>query len=490
MRYKEYVRIRELLSLVTQAFETLECDFSSDDIMGHVSNSLALVKTVLEQESSPPIETICKIGDLQERLRGFESGVERPDSFLQLCGEIESSFDVEVEPQLKIVFFPYKAAMWDSLESIYFAALKDEACDVEVVPIPYYELSENGAKPCYEGDLFPPNIPITHYSAYNLQVEHPDIVFVHNIYDQHNTLTRVHEDYFTSNLRKHTAMLVYVPYCLFSFVPGTPAEYIAYRLPGIANVDRVVLLSEHLKEKALTAGVPADKLLVLGSPKLDKMVRVMEEGVAYPHGWREKMDGKTVFLLDTHLLFLATEKPFEQLETLVKLLNIPNIVNNSVLIWRPHPLFKSGIAKYNPYLKDYFTDLMERRIGSGEYANVILDDSPDYFPALLAADVYVGGFSSLMYAYLATGKTVVLLADRIPENSLVSGDAFRYFYDNTGARMDLLCKVVADCDISRDSRRQSALEGVYVNIDGSSGRKIHMTVKRQILQKMETEERI
>lgn len=46
----------------------------------------------------------------------------------------------------KVVFMPYKASMWDSLESIWMAADKDERCETLVVPITYYELDSNQDK--------------------------------------------------------------------------------------------------------------------------------------------------------------------------------------------------------------------------------------------------------------------------------------------------------------------------------------------------------
>ena len=40
---------------------------------------------------------------------------------------------------LKIVFLPYKASMWDCLESVWEAAEGDPGCEAFVVPIPYFE---------------------------------------------------------------------------------------------------------------------------------------------------------------------------------------------------------------------------------------------------------------------------------------------------------------------------------------------------------------
>lgn len=44
-----------------------------------------------------------------------------------------------------ILFLPYKASMWDSMESIYLAARKDPSCEALVMPISYFERAEEGS---------------------------------------------------------------------------------------------------------------------------------------------------------------------------------------------------------------------------------------------------------------------------------------------------------------------------------------------------------
>ncbi len=44
----------------------------------------------------------------------------------------------------EIVFLPYKASMWDSLESVYLAAKEDEECDAYVIPVSYYNKLPGG----------------------------------------------------------------------------------------------------------------------------------------------------------------------------------------------------------------------------------------------------------------------------------------------------------------------------------------------------------
>ena len=99
----------------------------------------------------------------------------------------------------EVVFMPYKACMWDSLESVYLAAREDEYCDVYCVPIPYYDKREDGSfgELHYEGGAYPKNIEILDYRVYNLEERHPDIIYIHNPYDDWNHVTSVPERYVT-----------------------------------------------------------------------------------------------------------------------------------------------------------------------------------------------------------------------------------------------------------------------------------------------------
>ena len=86
--------------------------------------------------------------------------------------------------KIEIAFLPYKASMWDSMESVYLAASKDPEVHAVVVPIPYFEKDENGslARKCYEIEEFPQNIPCTSYVDYDIKSVKPDIIYIHNPY--------------------------------------------------------------------------------------------------------------------------------------------------------------------------------------------------------------------------------------------------------------------------------------------------------------------
>ena len=69
------------------------------------------------------------------------------------------------EDKKEAVFLPYKASMWDSLESIWKTVDEDENTDAYVIPIPYYDKNPDGSfrEEHYEGDLYPNYVPITRY---------------------------------------------------------------------------------------------------------------------------------------------------------------------------------------------------------------------------------------------------------------------------------------------------------------------------------------
>ena len=88
----------------------------------------------------------------------------------------------------KVVFMPYKASMWDSLESVWMAADKDERCEALVVPITYYELdnNQNPIKKVNERNLFPEYVNAVNDEEYDLENDLSDIIYIHNP-DEENT---------------------------------------------------------------------------------------------------------------------------------------------------------------------------------------------------------------------------------------------------------------------------------------------------------------
>lgn len=480
---------RRLLHLMDSISDMLKILTTLSDPVSAVLDCLAALDAIqfqLQQEEVLPQNTAIQLRALQLSLNELLNGnsVLNENITLELEGQInliKDSFDEEVLGKLNVVFFPYKAAMWDSLETIYEAAASDENCIAHVVPIPYYQLSQDEAIATYEGERFPKNVPITHFNDYHLEIEQPDIIFVHNIYDQYNTITRVHEHYFTTNLKQYTDMLVYVPYHVSSFITPNEGGSLSYSVPTVKNVDKIILVGEFLKQAALRDGIPEEKLLPLGSPKLDAMVNVLNREVEYPEEWRDKIKGKTVYLLNTGCLYFA-EQQFIRLEWLIDFLNIPRIDENSVIIWRPHPLTKISIMKYTPYLAEYYMDLTEKYIKGGDklYEGVILDETDDYLPALKAADVLISPDGSLLRSYLLTEKKVILWDEDMPERSLLPKDVFYYAFNQSEPWYKLVKKFSNGYDPLIENRK-GIVSNIYANADGTSGEKVYQAIKNCVL---------
>ncbi|RVT63737.1 hypothetical protein [Niallia taxi] len=451
--------------------ELSDCLMALDIIAEQLMQEEELSPLLIEQFNTVQSSFVMYYENLKEL-----TGDNLSETLAQLISLVSLIKDT-INTKLNIVFFPYKVSMWDSLSTVYEAAKNDENCVVNVVPIPYYQLAQDKAIPTYEGDRFPEDVKITHFDDYKLEEQEPDIIFIHNIYDNYNTLTRVYDEYFTSNLKKYTDMLVYVPYYTASFIPYKKGGFYPYHSPAIDNIDKFILAHNKEKEIALEEGIQEDKLLVLGSPKLDIMYRSLNSKHEYPEEWKEKLDGKTVYVLNTGCMYFAVN-PFVALEKLIDIFNIPRFVENSVILWRPHPLTEISILKYTPYFSGYFSNLLDNGINGNDplYKGIILDKTDDYMNALLLADVLITTDSSILRSYLLTEKKVLFWDEKAPKDSLVPENAFYYAYSKSEPWYELVKKFPEGYD-PLEQNRIGVGSQVYVNSDGTSGEKIFREIK-------------
>ena len=114
----------------------------------------------------------------------------------------------------EIVFLPYKAAMWDSLETVWRKVDREADVTTIVMPVPYFDKNSDGSlrEMHYEGDMFPAEVPVTDYKSYSLEEKHPEAIYIHNPYDGMNYVTGIHPDFYSSRIKNFTDELVYIPY--------------------------------------------------------------------------------------------------------------------------------------------------------------------------------------------------------------------------------------------------------------------------------------
>lgn len=337
--------------------------------------------------------------------------------------KIENSVKNDITVRKEVIFLPYKASMWDCMESVWMAAMDDESCDAYVIPIPYYERNSDQSlgKMHYEADEYPDDVPITEWRKYRIEERRPDIIYFQNPYDNWNYVTCVHPQYFSDELKKHTDMLVYLPY--FVGVNDSVGEHLC-ALPGVMNADRVIVQSEKVKEIYIESirefereynckggfGDLEQKILPLGSPKLDRIGRVIDGGkVQIPEEWKAKVyksngEKKKIILYNTTVDALLKNSE-TYMDKLKKVLELFRWEKEPVLLWRPHPLLATTIESMRPELYQEYMEIV-KQYQAEDWG--IFDETADIDRAIILSDAYYGDMSSVVEMYRATGKPIMI----------------------------------------------------------------------------------
>lgn len=348
--------------------------------------------------------------------------------------QIENSVKWDIKIRKEVVFFPYKASMWDSLESIYLKFREDPDVDVYCVPIPYFELNPDRTfgKMHYEGGEYPSNIEITNWETYRFEERKPDEIYIHNAYDNWNLVTSVHPRFYSDKLKKHTDYLVYVPYFVMGDIDINNPKAVEARkhlcfMPGIIFADKVILeseavkqlyvseylkaakeqgfLAEHINEKYLN-----QKFISAGSPKFEKVRNTSLEDIQIPEEWLQlilKPDGskKKIILYNTGISALLEhgEKWVCKIERVLDLFQAEK--DDIVLLWRPHPLIEQTMKAMRPQVLQRFRQI------TMQYKNEewgIYDDTAKLDRAVVLSDGYYGDMSSLVPLFLEKKKKVMI----------------------------------------------------------------------------------
>ncbi len=434
MRYrkKELLKLLESMEQVNQTMKKAD------------RKTLAAMSEVLEQSQSAAIElgtcletmgemtdpVVKNLEDYCENIYQQSINLDSPETCRKIAKKIRKQllqvmdavrYDLP-DDRKEVVFLPYKASMWDSLESVWMAARDDENCDAYVIPIPYFEKNPDGTlgKLHYEGDQYPDYVPVTDWREYSMEEHKPDAIYIHNPYDNNNYVTSVHPMFYAKELKKYTDMLVYIPY--FVGINNHVEDHFCVT-PGTIYADRVIVESEGVRKQYIEElrkfekenqcrgkfGNLEKKILALGSPKFDRVRSIKREDIVIPEEWRHLIIGedgtrKKVFLYNTTVTsFLKfSEVVIEKIECVLRTFRENHEV---VLLWRPHPLLLSTIRSMRPELYTEYDRVVKnyKREGWGIY-----DDTSDIERAIALSDAYYGDWSSVVTLCQAAGKPVMI----------------------------------------------------------------------------------
>ena len=414
----------------------------AQDMLGQCQECAISIGTAIEKLEGEGfvtvsyVETYCDVVfSVFEELNGADVNANKVHKNLkkQLL-RIENSVKNDVPVRKEIAFFPYKASMWDSLESVYLAAKEDPDCDVYCVPIPYYDKKPDRSlgQMHYEGREYPKNIEVIDWQTYNFEERKPDVIYIHNPYDDWNLVTSVPPRYFSSNLKRYTEKLVYIPYFVLGEIEPHEQEKIEKMkhfcfLPGTINADKVIVQSENMKQIYVNEYLKAaqannfqgdhvdrkkleEKFLGLGSPKFDKVQNTKKEDLEIPDEWLkiiEKPDGswKKIIFYNTSIAALLehNEKMLEKMKDVFRIFKENK--DEVALLWRPHPLIRTTIESMRPQLWIEYDKLVKqyKEDGWGIY-----DDSADLDRAVVLSDAYYGDGSSVVQVCQKVGMPVMI----------------------------------------------------------------------------------
>lgn len=389
--------------------------------------------TTLTAEGQTPSEVLEQLSIYATTLKKltFAPKTLNPKQLNVALNKIESLIiksPLGANQKYKALFLPYKYAMSDSLESVWQAALQDDTFETTILPIPYFTKNTAGVAQdmIYEGHLY--QVPTANWEEYNLKDEKPDIVFIHNPYDDNNTLTSVHPDYYSEHLKVHTDLLCYVPYAMNNWRVDVNASL------GSLNADFIYLdqktaaqhrelFTEGLEKLNVTpTSKQLDKFQGLGHPKYDAVINYTS--IDIPETWVKKQaQNKPVIFYNTTLSSIY-KNPKQFLDKLKFTLNEFSKRSDFVVLWRPHPLSESAFTNISPDLLEDYHGIVSTFIQEDLH---IYDDSPYFHRAIHFSDVYFGEFvGSSFFMFAAIGKPLFIQNPQVLDSAAPTSSTEEY----------------------------------------------------------------
>ncbi|MHA7967354.1 hypothetical protein ACX93W_24845 [Paenibacillus sp. CAU 1782] len=443
MRKYQQKQIHHLLITLQEATDEIKRQFLNKNyqtvitLLGDCQDAAIYIGEFIENLEGEDTRTVTLLTEYHESLYHIAMEIQTIDaSFIKRLKNQLRLIDSNVRNEFKqnkieVAFFPYKASMWDALESIWLAAKEDPQCDAYVVPIPYFDRLPNGkvGQMHYEGHQYPDYVPIVDWQTYKVEERRPDVSFIHNGYDDYNRITTVHQNYYSENLKEHTELLCYSPY----FVTSNTIEKHSCTLQGVVYSDRVYVQSDKLRDEYIQAiqefemenhcvgrfGKVKEKIVSSGSPKFDKVINSNPDDFRIPDEWNkliEKADGsrKKIVFYNTSIgpILSGNEKYIAKLRSVFSTFrNLDDVV----LWWRPHPLSEAAYSTMRSFLFDEYVQLIKEYKTEG-YG--IYDDTADLHRALSLSSAFYGDGTSVMQMYQCMDKPVMI--QNIEQTDLLS----------------------------------------------------------------------
>ncbi len=393
MRYSMLVYItkmgRTLIEAARYLHDALPQDGMRAEILENGGQMLAQMQDILQQSreglhSDAPLVRLRRIGAL------WESGSGDTEEMLRQWIE---TLPQEISYQMRAVFFAELGEKWDAMESVYEYMKDDPRFDPVIVRTPVGRVVHRDGKQeqeiIYRDFLTPMGISSFGYDEYDIEKDCPELAFISQPYESCTP-----EQFWPENIAKHTR-LVYLPYYLPDILHEGSTQALC-QLPVYKYAWKAVCASEKQLafycKHSVHQGANA---LLAGSPKLDRIFALKEQGIALPDGWKT-IRGKTVILWNSW--YDINQSSLRYADALMSWFEEHR---EYCLLWRPHPMTDTVTKLYYPEQYSSY-QLMQQRME--HMPNAVIDEETSYEAAFFYSDAQISDYSSLLPQYLPMDK--------------------------------------------------------------------------------------
>ena len=335
---------------------------------------------------------------------------------------IEETAAEELKDYREILFLPFRSDLWDTMKPFYDKAIENPMNRVHVMPLPFYDRRADGGlgKLNYETDSYPDGLPLTDYRSYDIPRRHPDAIYIQNPYDQCSYVYMLPPEYFTSELKRHTEQLVYIPYFRIGEYSRDDMKLIKttdyfVKVPGLIHSDRVIVESDAMKELYCdmltefcgeeTRGLWDDKITVFVEPPktgLDEkdIPDEWRSALCKPNGVRKKA---VLFVNAVCSMYQYKEKAIQKLKQSLQVFYDNR--DSVALIWRPQPAIRRSAKVFDRSLWLEYRSIVDGYLAGGWG---VLDETDDERTAVRLADAYYGDPDPVMQRCRTMGKPVMI----------------------------------------------------------------------------------
>jgi hypothetical protein len=363
--------------------------------------------------------------------------------------------------EVKIDFLFQLPDVWTSWTSIWESCKGDERVRARLILVPFLHDSQSDPNRSRRF-LADQGYSFLDWSAYDLDRDGPDVVFLQNPYDSTRPPALSTEEFEIRGIR-----IAYVPYGL---EVGGGDENIRwqYDLEVQRKAWRIFARSpQHKRMFGLHCGAGNEHVVITGHPKFDQIIEPQHAPLSA--ATRDAAQGRRVVLWCPHFTVGGTGwSTYERYSS--ELLSLFENRSDVTLLVRPHPLL-FGRMREMGLLSEAGELALRRRLASPP--NILLDESGSYLSAFAASDALMTDAGSFLLEYLPTTRPILYLENPDGPGLNESGSfASRYYRAHDFEDVRRFVQMVADGeDPGREERLRLIREELF-RTDGQIGRSI------------------